>query len=292
MASKRRFSPVAAALLPALAIYGLLTLYPIVQGLFLSFTDTHGGPKADFIGLENYQYGLSQPLTGQAIRNTLVYAAIVVIVQNAIGLVFARILASKSERVRTTISMILLCPALISPVMASFIWSYLYRPDTGFNAVLEMLGLDALQRVWLGDPSTALAAVAAVNIWMFAGYSTAIFLAGFLSLPEELMEAAEIDGAGPWRRFLRVEWPLLAPALTVNISLSLIGCLRVFEFPLVLTGGGPAGSTQTLSLLIYNNVFGGGDFAFGLALAMMLLALIVIVAGSVNTLLRRREQHI
>ncbi|GAA5146710.1 sugar ABC transporter permease [Microbacterium pseudoresistens] len=291
MNSTRRFSPVATALLPALAIYGVFTIYPIVQGLFLSFTDTKGGPKADFAGTANYEYAFSQPLTGQAVVNTLFYAVIVVIVQNGLGLVFARILSKKSDRVRTTISMILLCPALISPVMASFIWSYLYRPDTGFNAVLEMLGLEALQRVWLGDPSTALGAVAAVNIWMFAGYSTAIFLAGFLSLPQDLLEAAEIDGAGPWRRFFRVEWPLLAPSLTVNVSLSLIGCLKVFEFPLVLTGGGPVGSTQTLSLLIYNNIF-GGDFAYGLALAMILLVLIAVVAGGVNTLLRRRELYI
>ncbi|MGP6178313.1 carbohydrate ABC transporter permease [Microbacterium sp. A196] len=288
----RRFPAASTALLPALAIYAVFILLPLVQGLYLSFTDSNGGPRANFVGLDNYAYALAHPDAGRAIWNTLIYTVFVVVVQNGLGLVLARALSTRSPRVRTALSLALLCPTLISPVMAAFIWSYLYRPDGAINSFLGSIGLDALQQVWLGDPATALIAVGVVNVWMFTGYSTAIFLAGFLGMPKDILEAASIDGATGFQRFFRIEWPLLAPALTVNITLSLIGCLRVFEFPLVMTNGGPAGSTQTLTLLIYRNVFGDGDFAYGITLAVVLLVLIIVVAGGVNAMLRRREQNI
>lgn len=282
----------AVALVPALAIYALFILIPMVQGLYLSFTDSRGGPQADFVGLDNYAYALDHPDAAGAVRNTLIYTAFVVIVQNGLGLVLGKALSTRTPRVRTVLSLLLLCPTLISPVMAAFIWSYLYRPDGAFNTILGSLGLESLQQVWLGDPAIALLAVGVVNIWMFTGYSTAIFLAGFVGMPKDILEAASIDGATGIQKFFRIEWPLLAPAVTVNITLSLIGCLRVFELPLVMTNGGPAGRTQTLTLLIYRNVFGDGDFAYGITLAVVLLVLIAVLAGGVNTMLRKREQRI
>jgi raffinose/stachyose/melibiose transport system permease protein len=210
-------------------------------------------------------------------------------VQTTLGLFAASVLAHR-VRIRRTVSNLLLLPALISPVMASFIWSYLYRPDGGINTLLGDIGLGGLQKVWLGDPSITLYAVAAVNIWMFVGYSCVIFLAGYAGIPGDLMDAAAIDGAGRWQRFRKVEWPMLAPALTVNVTLSLIGSLGVFDFPLVLTNGGPAGSSNTLALLIYHDIFDNSDFAMAAATAVLLLVLVVVVSSAVTTLLRRRER--
>jgi raffinose/stachyose/melibiose transport system permease protein len=208
----------------------------------------------------------------------VVYAAVVVVVQNGLGLLFASLLFRR-PRVRKSLNVVLLTPTLVSPVMAAFIWSYLFAPDGGINALLGLLGLDSLQHVWLGDTSTALYSVAAVNIWMFTGYSCAIFLAGYMSVPTELLDAAAVDGASGWQRFRSVEWPMLAPALTVNVTLSLIGSLKVFEFPLVLTNGGPAGATDTLTMLVYRNVFGG-------------LVTVVVLSSATSSLLRLRERRI
>ena len=219
----------------------------------------------------------------------MVYAAVVLVVQTALGLFAAAVLAHR-VRIRRTVSSLLLLPALISPVMASFIWSYLYRPDGGINTLLGEVGLQAFQRIWLGDTSIALYAVAAVNIWMFVGYSCVIFLAGYAGIPQELLDAARIDGANRWQRFRRVEWPMLAPALTVNVTLSLIGSLGVFDFPLVLTGGGPVDSTNTLALLIYRHIFNNSDFAMAAATAVLLLVLVVVVSTAASVLLRRRER--
>ncbi|MFC5665217.1 carbohydrate ABC transporter permease [Kitasatospora misakiensis] len=287
----RRRTAMAAFLLPAIAVYGVFMIYPLARGVYLSFTDSLGGPRADFVGLDQYSAMLDKPAVTAALWHTVLYAAVVVIMQNALGLLFASMLFRR-PRVRRALSVVLLTPTLISPMMAAFIWSYLFAPSGGINALLGVLGLDGLQHVWLGDPSTALYAVAAVNIWMFAGYSCAIFLASYLNMPTELLDAAAVDGATGWRRFRSVEWPLLAPALTVNVTLSLIGSLKVFEFPLVLTNGGPAGSTDTLTLLVYRNVFGGGKFAFGVAVSVLLLVTVVVLSSATSSLLRLRERRI
>ncbi|MFC8677004.1 carbohydrate ABC transporter permease [Streptomyces griseorubiginosus] len=287
----RRRATMAAFLLPAIAVYAVFMLYPLARGVYLSMTDSLGGPIAHFVGAEQYRAMADDPDVTAALWHTILYAAVVVIVQNGLGLLFAGMLFRR-PKVRKTLSVVLLTPTLVSPVMAAFIWSYLFAPDGGINALLGLLGLGSLEHVWLGDTSTALYAVAAVNIWMFAGYSCAIFLAGYMSLPTELLDAAAVDGANGWRRFRSIEWPMLAPALTVNVTLSLIGSLKVFEFPLVLTNGGPAGSTETLTTLVYRNVFGGGKFALGIAISVLLLVTVVVLSSATSSLLRLRERRI
>jgi raffinose/stachyose/melibiose transport system permease protein len=278
-------------ILPAAAVYGLFILYPLVRGVLLSLTDNTGGPTDEFVGTEQYSTLIHDPAALDALWHTVLYAAVVVVVQTALGLLAASVLARRI-RIRRTVSNVLLLPALISPVMASFIWSYLYRPDGGINTFLGSIGLQALQHVWLGDASIALYAVAAVNIWMFAGYSCIIFLAGYAGIPADLLDAADIDGAGRWQRFRKVEWAMLAPALTVNVTISLIGSLGVFDFPLVLTGGGPVGSTDTLALLVYRDIFNNSDFGMGAATAVLLLVLVLLVSTAASVLLRRRERFL
>lgn len=286
--------PLAAMLFaaPALVLYGLIVLYPLFQGAVLSLTDSTVGNPAGFVGLDNYLALVRDPDVMRALRVTVLYAVVVVVVQNAVGLALARALYRRLA-IRRMASVLLLLPTLMSAVMAAFIWTYLFAPDGGINAVLRGVGLDSVAHVWLGDPTTAIWAIAVVNIWMFAGYSCAIFLAGYLGLPSDVMDAAQVDGAQGWRQFASVEWPLLAPALTVNVTLALIGSLKVFELPFVMTNGGPAGSTTTLSILIFDKIFGGGgDFAYGVAVSILLLVVVVVLASAVQGLLRRREERI
>jgi raffinose/stachyose/melibiose transport system permease protein len=289
--SRRRPLTATLFLLPATAVYALFVLYPLVRGAILSFTDSMGGPASAFVGLSQYQELAQDPQVAAALKHTIIYACVVVVVQNGLGLAFAAALFRR-PRARRVLGTVLLTPALISPLMAAFIWSYLYAPDGAINAVLHALGLGGLQHVWLGDTSTALMSVAAVNIWMFTGYSCAIFLAGYVAIPSALLDAADIDGASGWTRFRRVEWPMLAPSLTVNLTLSLIGSLRVFEFPLVLTNGGPAGSTETLTILVYRDIFGSSNFAYGIAIAMLLLVVVVVLSSALSSALRLRERRI
>lgn len=277
---------------PAVAIYLLVVIYPLVNSALLSLTDSPAGNPGNFVGLENFASLAGDTQVTSALYRTIAYAVVVVVLQNAIGLALARAFFRRM-RAQRGLSVAFLLPMLISPLMAAFIWSALYAPNGAINTVLEAVGLDSLTRIWLGDPSTALWAIAAVNVWMFAGYSAAIFLAGYMNLPSETLDAARVDGADGWRRFRWIEWPLLAPSLTVNVTLSLIGSLKVFEFPLVMTNGGPAGSTTTLTLVIYQKVFGGrGTFAYGITVALLLLVVVVVFTSIVSAVLRRREERI
>ncbi|WP_298876113.1 carbohydrate ABC transporter permease [uncultured Microbacterium sp.] len=286
--------PLTAALFlaPALAVYLVIVAYPLVQGIALSLTDSKVGNAGHFIGAANYAKLASDGDVLRALAITVAYAAVVVVFQNGIGLLLARALYNR-PRVRRVGNTLILIPTLMSAVMAAFIWNSLLSPDGSINSLLRAIGLDSLTRVWLGDPDTALWAIALVNIWMFAGYSASIFLAGYMNLPADLLDAARVDGASGWQRFTAVEWPLLAPALTVNITLSLIGSLKVFELPLVMTNGGPAGSTTTLTMLIFFKIFGGqGSFAYGATIATLLLVVVVVIASTTQALLRRREDRI
>jgi len=277
---------------PALALYLAIIVYPLVQGLILSVTDSKIGNPGDFVGATNYVALASDSDVIRALGVTIAYAAVVVVAQNVIGLALARALYMR-PRIRQLGSTLILVPTLMSAVMAAFVWNSLLAPDGAINSLLRSLGLSTLTHVWLGDPSTALWAIALVNVWMFSGYSAAIFLAGYMNLPAELIDASSMDGAAGWRRFVSVEWPLLAPATTVAVTLSLIGSLKVFELPFVMTNGGPAGSTTTLTMLIFAKIFGGqGSFAYGATIAVLLLVVVVLFAGVTQTLLRRREERI
>jgi raffinose/stachyose/melibiose transport system permease protein len=281
-----------AFLAPALAVYLLIIAYPLIQGLILSATDSKVGNAADFVGIANYAALVSDRDVIRALGVTIAYAVVVVVAQNAIGLALARALYLR-PRIRQLGSTIILVPTLMSAVMAAFVWNSLLAPSGAINTFLRSIGLQPLAHIWLGDPSTALWAIALVNIWMFSGYSAAIFLAGYMNLPSELIDASSVDGAAGWRKFSAVEWPLLAPALTVSVTLSLIGSLKVFELPLVMTNGGPAGSTTTMSMLIFTKLFGGqGSFAYGATIAVLLLVVVVLFAGITQSLLRRREERI
>ncbi|MEV7215562.1 sugar ABC transporter permease [Kitasatospora cineracea] len=277
--------------LPALGLYALLTLYPLVKTVPLSLTDSTGGPSANDVGLANYRKLLDSDDVRTALVHTVVYTVVVVVAQTALGVAIAAGLRRWGTYGKA-LGVVLLTPALLSPVMASFIWSSLYQGEGLVNTAMDGLGLGSLKHVWLGDPTTALYAIAVVNIWMFAGFSAAIFAAGFRSIPEELLEAARLDGASRWTQFRRIEWPLLAPALTVSVTLSLTGCLRVLELPLVMTNGGPANSSRTLGLLIYQQLFSEGSVGYGTAVSVLLLVLVIVAATAVNTLLRRREGRI
>ncbi|MFC8799137.1 carbohydrate ABC transporter permease [Promicromonospora sp. NPDC057138] len=277
---------------PAVALYLAVIVYPLLQGLVLSVTDSKIGNVGAFVGAANYAALASDGDVMRALGITVAYAVVVVIAQNAVGLALARALYMR-PRVRQLGSTLILVPTLMSAVMAAFVWNSLLAPDGAINSLLRSLGLSTLTHVWLGDPSTALWAIALVNIWMFAGYSAAIFLAGYMNMSSELLDASSVDGAAGWRRFVSIEWPLLAPATTVGVTLSLIGSLKVFELPFVMTNGGPAGSTTTLTMLIFAKVFGGqGSFAYGATISVLLLVVVVLFAGVTQSLLRRREERI
>jgi raffinose/stachyose/melibiose transport system permease protein len=279
-------------LVPALLVYVIFMIYPVLKGVSLSLTEYAGVGEATWVGMENYQEIFQDERYLKVLKNTLVYGIVVVVFQNGIGLVFAAILNSLPA-VRDMFRTALLVPSMLSLVIAGYVWQYLYAPmGGGLNELLGALGLQSLQQVWLGDSAIAIFSVAGVHVWMFVGYSTAIFLAGYAGISSEIKDAARIDGVSPLKSFFHIDIPLLAPAITVNITLATIGTLKSFEFPFIMTLGGPDYATMTLGLKIFTLIF--QDFKYGMAaaLSVVMILLVAIITIVQNSYLRAREDRI
>jgi raffinose/stachyose/melibiose transport system permease protein len=241
------------------------------------------------VGLSNFVEMVSDPAAMDAVWHTLVIAVAITVIQNGIGLLLA-LGVNSAIKSRNVLRVLLFAPAVITPIVTAYLWRNLLGPDGAVNSLLAAVGLGGWRQDWLGDPDLALWAVVGVVVWQFAGYSMVIFLAGLQSVPKELYEAAAIDGAGPVRRFWSVVRPLLAPALTVNLMLSIIGGIKLFDQVYALTGGGPGHATDTLSTLIYKDAFTLGEFGYSIALAVVLTAVVAVASTGQYLVLSRNER--
>ncbi|WP_239502603.1 carbohydrate ABC transporter permease [Vibrio astriarenae] len=279
-------------LIPALFLYLMFTIYPVFKGISLSMTEYAGVGEATWVGLDNYREIFSDQRYVQVLKNTLVYGVVVVVFQNGLGLIFAAILNS-IPAVRDALRTALLVPSMLSLVIAGYVWQYLYAPmGGGLNELLASFGMSSMQQIWLGDSSIALFSVAAVHVWMFVGYSTAIFLAGYAGISTEVKDAARVDGVSPIKSFFHIDIPLLAPAITVNITLATIGTLKSFEFPFIMTGGGPDYATMTLGLKIFQLIFQDFKYGSAAALSVVMIVLVALITIIQNSYLRAREDRI
>jgi len=291
---RRRSGPVGAPAIwfavPAMAVYAFIVLYPSLAGAFYAFTDWTGIGSFKWVGLENFKSLFSDEQSLGALRNTILLTVFIVIVQNAVGLALAIGVHTRIKS-RYVLRTIFFAPAVLSSIVIAFLWKYMFnpQPDAGINALLGFFGLDFLQQNWLGDPSVALWAIGLTVVWQFAGYSMVIFLAALQGIPKELEEAAAIDGAGRYARFRHIVLPLIAPAMTINLTLSTIGGLKLFDQVFAITGGGPGYSTETLSTLIYKQAFVFGQYGYSTAVALVLAILVSALALVQMRYLQSRE---
>jgi raffinose/stachyose/melibiose transport system permease protein len=275
---------------PALLIYLAIVIYPSLAGAAYAFTDWSGLGKASWVGFENFKNLFTDAQSFGALKNTLKLTVFIVIVRNAIGLALALGVHTRI-RSRFLLRTIFFAPAVLSPVVLAFLWKYMFNPDhdSGLNALLGFFGLGFLQQNWLGDPSVALWAIGLTVVWQYAGYSMVIFLAALQGIPQELEEAAALDGAGRFQRFWHVVLPLIAPAMTINLTLSTIGGLKLFDQVFAITGGGPGYASETLSTLIYKQAFVFGKYGYSTAVALVLALLVSGLAILQMRYLQSRE---
>ncbi|MEO6084712.1 MAG: sugar ABC transporter permease, partial [Umezawaea sp.] len=246
-------------------------------------------PNFAFTGLDNFADMVGDPAAVQAIRQTLLIAVAVTVIQNGFGLLLA-LGVNSIIKSRNVLRVFLFAPAVITPIVTAYLWRNLLGPSGAVNSLFGAVGLDSWRQDWLGDPDLAIWSVVAVVVWQFGGYSMVIFLAGLQSVPKEVHEAAAIDGAGPVRRFWSVTRPLLAPAFTINLMLSLIGGIKLFDQVYALTGGGPGHATDTLSTLIYKDAFTLGEFGYSIALAVVLTVIVSVASSGQYLVLSRNER--
>ena len=281
-------------LAPALALIGVFFFLPVAASLLLSVTDFDLYGIADpantqFVGFDNYARLLKTPDFWLALRNTFYFAFVGGPLTIAVSLGAALLLSSKLVRFKSFFRTIYFTPFVTTLVAVAIVWKYLYHTRYGlFNYALGALGIEPID--WLGDPRFAMPAIILLAVWKNFGYNMIIFVAGLQGIPEELYEAARIDGAGPWQQFRYITIPMLAPTFLFVGIVTAIGYFQLFAEPYVMTpDGGPLDSTLSVVMLMYEQGFRWWNMGYAAAVAFVLFA-IIAVATAIQFRLQKARQ--
>jgi ABC-type sugar transport system permease subunit len=273
----------------AIGLYVAFLLYPIASSLATSFTDRNPlRAESTFVGLDNYRQLFADPRLLTSLRFTIVVVIFVTVVSNVVGLGFAMLLNRPSVGYRLMRTLIFI-PQVLSGVIVAFIWRSILTQNGLLNTFLGNIGLADQPISWIGTPDLALLSVCVVVSWATIAFATVVYVAALQSVPGELYEAARIDGATAVGRFRFVTLPMIAPGMTISIVLCLITTFKLYDVIAVLTGGGPANSTQTTAYYLITVAFTTNRFGYASAIAIFLLVATTVIAYSLTGLLRRRE---
>jgi raffinose/stachyose/melibiose transport system permease protein len=265
--------------LPALLVYSAFLVYPAFSSLFFSLTNWDGlSPDYQIIWLENYSAMARDPVVLQAAINNLIWTVVTIAVPVVLGLTLAVVLNGK-VRGKPALRMLFYTPGVLPLVAVASIWGWLYNPEYGaINAMLRAIGLDSLAQPWLGQDSTALAAVMVPAIWLRTGFPMLLYLAALQGIPRDQYEAATVDGATRFQQFWYVTMPNLKGAHYIVLALSLIDSFKVFDLIYATTYGGPGTATQVMGTWMYFNVFQYYQAGYGTAIAVV-ITLVAIAVG-------------
>ncbi len=265
-------------LLPFLVIFGIFSWFPILRALVMSAQETNLVSDPTFVGLNNSARVLADPLLGIAVRNTAWFAILALVIGFPIPIILG-VLISETRRHRGLYSALVYLPVVVPPVVSVLLWRTFFDagPNGVFNTILGWFGGPRLS--WLQDAGSAMPSIVMEATWAAAGGTVIIYLAALLSVPPELYEASEVDGASIWQKIWHITLPQMRAVLFVTLILQLIATAQLFTEPLLFTHGGPANSTMTVLLLIYHYAFQnslGGDYGMAAALSVMLAAFLAV----------------
>ena len=286
-----RYRPGILFLLPAFILYAIFMIYPFFQSIYLSFTDWNGAePVKNFVGLENYRNLFSDSLLWKSLQHNLIWVVVGTLGPLAMGFLLAVMLSSRPKGF-TLFRTAYFLPQVLSPVIIGIVWGWIYNPLFGIlNVGLERIGLENWTRGWLGDPAWALYAVLLAAMWAETGFVFVIFLAGLQNVNRDLIEAATLDGANAWRRFWDVTVPQMANVVTVVAALLLIGGFSVFDIIFVMTGGGPANSTDVIATYAYTEAFVQNNVGYAATLTLV-ITIITLIASYIFIRWRERGEE-
>jgi raffinose/stachyose/melibiose transport system permease protein len=265
--------------MPAVAMVLAIHYIATAGGAMYAFTDWTGIGDFEFIGLDNFRRIFENPQLIGSLKNTLFLAFGFLILTNVLGLALA-LAVNRTLKTRFLLRVLFFMPVVLSPLAVSYVWKFIFDFNGPLNDVIGWFGMEP--KLWLADASLALWAVLTVMSWQTTGMCMVIFLAGLATVPPEIEEAAALDGASTWRRFRHITVPSIRPSIAIASTLMLVQGLRVFDQVMALTGGGPAGATETLATQVYKQTFALSNFGFGAALAL-LLTLIMLVFSVLQT---------
>lgn len=274
--------------LPAILLFCVFFLYPLFRGIGYSLTNYNGITPGKFIGLQNFVDFFHDDRAIRDIRNTLQFGLLSAVLLNVFGLLYALVFDhnTRISRVGRTIVYI---PAVISGLIMGYIWLMILSPQTGsYYQFVQNIHAPWLYHDVLGSMDHAMWAIIAVNVWQFVGGPMIIYLAGLQSIDPDLYEAGMIDGASYTQRLFRITLPLLTPSIKINVITNIIGSLAVFDVIVALTNGGPGFATESLSMFIYRNAYGGST-GYATAVAVIMFFIILIPVSISLVIINRKE---
>jgi raffinose/stachyose/melibiose transport system permease protein len=274
--------------LPVLICIAVAFYIPFAMTIRYSMTKWNGISKhPKFIGLDNFkQIFMGDANFANAAWFTVKYAILYIVIVNVLAIGLAVILDMKLKST-TWLRTSFFIPYILSLVIVGFIWKFIFMQ--GFESLGDSTGWAIFKLSWLGEPGLAFVSIVAVSIWQSIGFYMVIYIAGLQSVPEDLKEAATVDGAGPIRRFISITLPLLAPSITISVFMALTNSIKVFDVILSLTGGGPGGTTYSIAYDIYRDTFQNNLYGYGTAKALILFVAVLLVTLIQLTLFKRRE---
>jgi len=277
---------------PASVLFLAIIIIPIFMAGYYSLLDWDGMTKGIFVGLKNYYELFTSPSAGflKTLVNAVLLAVLSVGIQLPISLGLALVLSNKQRGERFFVSAFFI-PVLISTVVIGQLWMKIYNPDYGIvNTFLRWCGLESLCRTWLGDQKTALFAVFIPILWQYVGYHMLLFYAGIKSVPDELREAAQIDGATGWQTARHIIIPMIKPVIRMCVIFAVVGSLKSFDLIYVLTNGGPAHASEVPSTLMVNMIFDRNRYGFGSSIAMLIIFLCFFFAIVIRKMFKVEEE--
>ncbi|SFL47096.1 raffinose/stachyose/melibiose transport system permease protein [Gracilibacillus orientalis] len=276
-------------LFPTLLALLLVLIIPFGQGIYYSFTQYNGFEVSAFVGLDNYKNLFSDDQFVYSLWFTAGFSIASVIGINVIGLSLAMLVTQKLGRISTLFRTVYFMPNLIGGIILGFIWQFIFLK--AFTGIADLTGLDIF-RGWLSDTETGFWGLVILFVWQMSGYIMVIYVSFLNNVPKELMEAATIDGANIWQSFWKVKFPMIAPAFTISLFLTLSNAFKVYDQNMALTSGGPFGSTEMVTMNIYNTAFKVQEMGYAQAKAILFLIIITFISVLQLYITRKRETEL
>ncbi len=276
-------------LLPALVLYAVFVLFPIVQAVRYSLFDWNGLEElTNFVGLDNYQRAFEDEVFVGAMKHNATIVLLSLLIQLPLALAVA-LLINQPLRGRSLFRLIFFAPYVLAEAISAVIWLLILQPDGLVDQTFEAVGLGGLVQLWLADLDVVLYTMFVVLTWKYLGFGIILLLAGLQGIPRELDEAAAIDGANAWQRIRYVTLPLLGPTMRIWAFLAIIGSIQVFDVIWIMTGGGPADASNTMATYLIDHGFRRYEFGYGSAIAVILFLIAFVISLAYQRFVLRRD---
>lgn len=268
------------ALTPAFGGYLLFQLYPNILSVYYSLLNWDGISEPEFVGIENYIKLFQDRYVWRALGHNLIFMTFVPTLTTIISIILAYVLANKGYKGSNFFKVLFYLPNVISVVVVALLWAFIYDGSFGIlNAVLKLIGIDMGEYYWLGDERTAIWALIPPMVWGAVGFYVVIFTNAMVTIPKSLYESAILDGATHMQRLWKITFPLIMPIVRVALLFMVLGAFQGMELQLIMTNGGPAGSTDVIALYMFNLAFGADYHNYGYASAIGMFLFVILVSA-------------